>query len=58
MKPKVAALYVRVSTDDQNTGAQESALRDYVRRRGWTISKVYRSTGIRESLEPPTADQH
>ena len=28
-------VYVRVSSGEQNTGAQERALRDYVQRRGW-----------------------
>ena len=46
MKQKRAALYARVSTEEQNTDAQVSALRDYVRRRGWTISKVYKDKGI------------
>ena len=42
MKPKRAALYTRVSTDEQNTEAQERALREYVQRRGWKVQKVYR----------------
>jgi putative DNA-invertase from lambdoid prophage Rac len=44
MKPKTAGVYVRVSTLDQNTDAQESELRDYVERRGWTCV-VYRDKG-------------
>jgi DNA invertase Pin-like site-specific DNA recombinase len=46
MKPKRAALYTRVSSGEQNTEAQECALRDYVRRRGWTVHKIYRDQGL------------
>lgn len=46
MKAKRAALYVRVSTGDQKTDAQESALRKYVGDRGWTFQKLYRDRGV------------
>jgi DNA invertase Pin-like site-specific DNA recombinase len=46
MKKKRAALYLRVSSGEQNTEAQERALRDYVRRRDWTIYRVYRDQGL------------
>ena len=46
MKPKRAALYTRVSTDEQNTEAQERALREYVQRRGWKVQKIYRDQGL------------
>jgi DNA invertase Pin-like site-specific DNA recombinase len=46
MKKPRAALYVRVSTGEQNTEAQERALKDYVQRRGWTVQKIYRDQGI------------
>ena len=39
--PKRAFCYTRVSTDQQSTKAQEAELRDYVKRRGWTLKKVY-----------------
>ena len=45
MKAKRAALYVRVSTNEQDTGAQERALREYVQRRGWKLQKIYRDQG-------------
>ena len=45
MKPKRAALYTRVSTGEQNTEAQERALRDYVQRRAWKVQKIYRDRG-------------
>ena len=41
MKLKRAALYTRVSSEEQNTEAQEHALREYVRRRGWIAQKIY-----------------
>jgi len=46
VKTKRAALYVRVSSGEQNTGAQERALREYVQRRGWKVQQVYRDHGI------------
>jgi DNA invertase Pin-like site-specific DNA recombinase len=46
MKQTRAALYVRVSTGEQNTEAQERALKDYVKRRGWTVLKIYRDKGM------------
>ena len=41
---KRAAIYVRVSTQDQATDAQESELREYCERRGWTCV-LYRDHG-------------
>jgi DNA invertase Pin-like site-specific DNA recombinase len=46
MKTKRAAVYVRVSTNEQDTGAQERALREYVQRRGWKLHKIYRDRGV------------
>ena len=46
MKAKQAALYVRVSSGEQNTGAQERALREYVQRRGWKLQQIYRDQGF------------
>ena len=46
MKKKRAALYMRVSSGEQNTEAQERAVRDYVQRRDWTIHRVYRDQGL------------
>ena len=45
-RQKQAALYVRVSTGEQNTEAQERGLKDYVQGRGWTMHKIYRDKGI------------
>jgi DNA invertase Pin-like site-specific DNA recombinase len=41
METKRAAIYVRVSTAEQDTGLQETELREYVERRGWSYV-VYR----------------
>src|SRR6266550_4066678 len=43
---KRAALYLRVSSNGQDTGAQETALREYVSRRDWTIHGVYKDLGV------------
>jgi DNA invertase Pin-like site-specific DNA recombinase len=40
-KTKKAGIYVRVSTTDQSTNAQESQLRKEAERRGFTIFKIY-----------------
>ena len=46
MKTRHAALYVRVSTGEQNTEAQRAALREYVDRRGWVVHRLYEDKGI------------
>ena len=46
MKTKRVALYVRVSSGEQNTGAQERALREYVQRKGWKVQQIYRDQGV------------
>jgi DNA invertase Pin-like site-specific DNA recombinase len=58
VKRRAAALYLRVSSNGQDTGAQETALREYVRRRNWTIHGVYKDlavSGARSSR--PALDQ-
>ena len=44
METKRAAIYVRVSTTDQDTQRQESELREYTEKRGWS-AKIYRDKG-------------
>jgi hypothetical protein len=44
MKAKRVAIYVRVSTTEQETEGQEAELREYVDSRGWTY-EVYRDKG-------------
>jgi DNA invertase Pin-like site-specific DNA recombinase len=46
MKTRRAAIYLRVSTSDQNTDNQEHELRQIAERAGWTVAKVYRDQGI------------
>jgi DNA invertase Pin-like site-specific DNA recombinase len=41
MREKKAAIYVRVSTNEQDTGLQETELQQYVESRGWEFV-VYR----------------
>jgi site-specific DNA recombinase len=41
METKRAAIYVRVSTAEQDTGLQEMELQEYVEHRGWSYV-VYR----------------
>src|SRR6516225_3336784 len=58
MKPtKRVVAYGRVSTGEQNTGAQEKAIRDYVARRGWTLQKVYRDEISGSTNRRPGLDQ-
>jgi DNA invertase Pin-like site-specific DNA recombinase len=44
MKTKRAAIYVRVSTHEQDTEVQEAELREYVENRGWTYT-IYPDKG-------------
>ena len=44
MKTKRAAIYIRVSTVDQNTERQETELKEYVESRGWSY-KLYKDRG-------------
>jgi DNA invertase Pin-like site-specific DNA recombinase len=45
-KAKRAALYVRVSTDQQTVENQIAELQQVANRRGWTVVEVYRDAGI------------
>jgi DNA invertase Pin-like site-specific DNA recombinase len=46
MKTRRAAIYLRVSTSDQNTANQEHELRQVAQHAGWTVFKVYKDQGI------------
>ena len=46
MKPKRAALYLRVSTDGQTTDNQRQALEAAAERRGWPVVEVYNDNGF------------
>jgi DNA invertase Pin-like site-specific DNA recombinase len=41
-----AAIYGRVSTSDQSTQMQVSALREYIERRGWSLAGEYVDEGV------------
>ena len=43
---KRAAIYLRVSTQDQTTSNQEQELRQAAERAGWQVAKVYKDHGI------------
>ena len=44
--PRRAALYLRVSTDDQTVANQERELRAVAERAGWQVTAVYKDEGI------------
>jgi DNA invertase Pin-like site-specific DNA recombinase len=46
MKAKRAALYLRVSTDDQTTANQRRELESMCEQRGWTVVATYDDAGI------------
>ena len=45
-KPKRAALYLRVSTDQQTTENQRIALTEVAEQRGWIVVEEYEDAGI------------
>lgn len=48
---KRCVLYARVSTNDQSTAMQVTALKDYIDRRGWKLAGEYIDEGISGSKE-------
>jgi len=53
-----AGIYVRVSTSDQTTDAQESELKRYAEKRGWRVFRVYadkNQSGIGQELHRYTS---
>ena len=46
---KRAAIYLRVSTQDQTTSNQEHELRQAAERAGWQVAKVYKDHAITTS---------
>src|SRR5689334_59318 len=57
MKQKRAAIYVRVSSSEQHTEAQERALREYVQRRGWELHRIYRDKCTGATASRPGLDE-
>jgi len=45
-KPRTVAIYVRVSTDAQNTKSQRQELEAWAERAGHTVVKVYEDQGV------------
>src|SRR3954452_8427028 len=56
-KPKQAALYIRVSTDEQKTDLQLVDLKEYVKRRGYTIYMIYEDIVSGTTKERKALDQ-
>ena len=56
-KPKQVALYTRVSTDEQKTDLQLMDLKDYVKRRGYAIYRVYEDVISGAAKERQALDQ-
>lgn len=56
-KPKQAALYMRVSTDEQKTDLQLMDLKEYVRKRGYTIYNTYEDIISGAAKERKALDQ-
>ena len=52
-----AAIYARVSTTDQTNAIQVRELKDYVERRGWTLSEVYPDQMSGAKASRPGLDQ-
>jgi DNA invertase Pin-like site-specific DNA recombinase len=48
---KKAAIYTRVSSLDQHPEMQQAELVDYVKRRGWSLHKVYTDKGVSGAVE-------
>ena len=51
MEPKRVALYTRVSTNDQHPEMQVQELVEYVKRRNWTLYKIYSDKGVSGATE-------
>lgn len=56
-KQSRVGIYVRVSTGGQSTDAQEAELRQYARRRGWLVHKVYADKVSGATEKRPALDE-
>ena len=56
-KPKLVALYIRVSTEEQKTDLQLMDLKDYVKRRGYIIYMIYEEVISGAAKERQALDQ-
>ena len=58
MNKKVrVAVYVRVSTDGQNTEGQETELKEYAKHRGWEVTRIYRDKMSGAKSSRPALDE-
>ena len=57
MKPKRCALYIRISTGDQNTDLQQNELREYAEFRKWEIVEIYSDTMSGAKDKRPALDR-
>jgi DNA invertase Pin-like site-specific DNA recombinase len=51
------ALYVRVSTTEQNPDGQEAELKEYAENRGWEVTKIYRDKISGAKKSRPALDE-
>lgn len=56
-KTRTAFLYCRVSTAEQDNGAQEAELRRYAESRGWVVKEVFRDKASGASNSRPALDE-
>jgi putative DNA-invertase from lambdoid prophage Rac len=56
-KTKRAGLYTRVSTSEQNTESQETALTEYAKNRGWEVTRIYRDKVSGAKKSRPALDE-
>lgn len=54
---KAVALYLRVSTEDQNYASQENELREFCRRRGWDNVQVFQEKESGAKTTRPALDR-
>jgi DNA invertase Pin-like site-specific DNA recombinase len=52
-----AAIYVRVSTDGQNTEGQETELKEYAKHRGWEVTRIFRDKMSGAKSSRPALDE-
>lgn len=57
MKPKRAAIYIRVSTNDQHADLQQNELPEYARFRQWEVTETYTDTMTGSKDKRPDLDR-
>jgi DNA invertase Pin-like site-specific DNA recombinase len=51
------SMYIRVSTEVQNTDGQEAEMKEYVKHRGWEVTRVYRDKMSGTKASRPALDE-